>query len=130
MFRYSLDELRSIAESYANSVESPALIMLLGDLGSGKTTFSKFFIEPLLIDKTQRVTSPTFNIIQIYDTIKGPIWHVDLYRIHDLKELYNLDLLEAMCNTICVVEWPQIMVPHIPPAVHDVLEVNLSSHNM
>jgi tRNA threonylcarbamoyladenosine biosynthesis protein TsaE len=127
MFRYSLGELRSIAESHASSIESQALIMLLGDLGSGKTAFSKFFIEPLLIDKTQSVTSPTFNIIQIYDTTKGQIWHVDLYRVHDPRELYDLGLLEAMFNTICIVEWPQIMIPHIPPEVRNVLEVDLSS---
>ncbi|MDR2458972.1 MAG: tRNA (adenosine(37)-N6)-threonylcarbamoyltransferase complex ATPase subunit type 1 TsaE [Holosporales bacterium] len=126
MFRYSLDELRSIAESHASAAEVPMLVMLLGDLGSGKTTFSKFFIEPLLIDKTQRVTSPTFNIIQIYDTVKGQIWHVDLYRVHSSRELYDLGLLEAISSAICIVEWPQIMIPHITPTVRNVLKIDLS----
>ncbi|MDR1365248.1 MAG: tRNA (adenosine(37)-N6)-threonylcarbamoyltransferase complex ATPase subunit type 1 TsaE [Holosporales bacterium] len=124
MFRYKLSELRSIAEFHANAAEPPMVVALLGDLGSGKTAFSQFFITPLLIDKKQKVTSPTFNIIHIYDTTKGPIWHADLYRISDPKELPELGLMEAASNHICIVEWPQIMTPHITSC--NVVEIDLS----
>ena len=113
MYKYSLDQLRNLAESTALSVEPPYSILLEGDLGAGKTTFSQFFISKLLKDKTQPVTSPTFNIVQVYDTVKGDIWHVDLYRINHEDELPALGIFEALHECICLIEWPQILRKYI-----------------
>ena len=98
-----------MAEDMADSVSSPCSIFLEGGLGAGKTTFAQFFIQRLLNDKQQSVSSPTFNIVQIYDTTKGSIWHVDLYRIKNESEIFELGLLEAMHECICLIEWPQIL---------------------
>jgi tRNA threonylcarbamoyladenosine biosynthesis protein TsaE len=112
-FKYSLNRLKQMAEDYAFNARAPFSILLLGDLGAGKTTFSKFFIEKIMIDKNQRVTSPTFNIIQTYETTKGSVWHADLYRIKNKEELLELGLVEAMSNLICIIEWPQLLKQYI-----------------
>jgi tRNA threonylcarbamoyl adenosine modification protein YjeE len=82
----------------------------MGDIGTGKTTFSQFFIREVLINKEQEITSPTFNIVHIYDTLKGPVWHVDLYRIENPSEIDELGLLEAMNEAICLIEWPGLIM--------------------
>ena len=109
MYKYPLEQLQKMAEDMADSVSAPCSIFLEGGLGAGKTTFSQFFIQRLLNDKQQSVSSPTFNIVQIYDTTKGSIWHVDLYRIKNEREIFELGLLEAMHECICLIEWPQIL---------------------
>ena len=109
MYKYPLIRLQKIAEDMADTVSSPCSIFLEGGLGAGKTTFSRFFIQRLLKDKQQSISSPTFNIVQIYDTIKGSIWHVDLYRIKDESEIFELGLFEAMYDSICLIEWPEIL---------------------
>lgn len=109
MHKYSLPELKRIAEELAENVVAPYSIFLEGGLGAGKTTFSQFFIQKLIKCGAQAVVSPTFNIIQIYDTTKGSVWHVDLYRIKDPREIFELGLLEAMQECICLIEWPQIL---------------------
>jgi tRNA threonylcarbamoyl adenosine modification protein YjeE len=98
-----------MAERFAASTSPPFSFFLSGEVGTGKTTFSQFFIRSILIDKEQHITSPTFNIVQIYETIKGPVWHVDLYRIEDSEEIYDLGLLEAMDEFICLIEWPDLL---------------------
>ncbi|MDR1488583.1 MAG: tRNA (adenosine(37)-N6)-threonylcarbamoyltransferase complex ATPase subunit type 1 TsaE [Holosporales bacterium] len=114
IYKYSLSDLEVMAIEYANMVKTPPFTFLLyGDLGSGKTTFTQFFINRLLINKTDVVTSPTFNMVQIYETIKGGIWHADLYRVKNKTELEELGLIEAMHSNICIIEWPKIIEPYI-----------------
>lgn len=123
MYRYSLGELEELALAYAKKAEAPFSILLEGGIGMGKTTFSKFFIENLLLDGLQKVTSPTFNIVQIYETVKGPIWHADLYRLKKEDELFQLGLLEAMHENICLIEWPEILKKYIFDCNYEVLNL-------
>lgn len=105
--KYSLEQLQQKAEDLAIQVEAPQVILLKGTLGTGKTTFSRFFIKKLAGDVT--VSSPTFNIVQIYESPKGSIWHVDLYRLEEEAELEELGIFEACHNYICLIEWPEII---------------------
>ena len=73
MYKYQIKKLKTISENLAQEVVAPFSVLLFGGIGAGKTTFAKFFIEKLLIKK-QNITSPTFNIVHVYYTIKGPIW--------------------------------------------------------
>ncbi|MDR1476045.1 MAG: tRNA (adenosine(37)-N6)-threonylcarbamoyltransferase complex ATPase subunit type 1 TsaE [Holosporales bacterium] len=109
VYRYLLDDLKVMAEGFAMNVRPPFSFFLTGDIGAGKTTFSQFFIRSILIDKNQDITSPTFNIVHIYETIKGPLWHVDLYRIKRLEEIDDLGLFEAMSENVCLIEWPDLI---------------------
>ena len=113
MYKCSLDGLKQLAEDIANNITSPYTILLQGNLGAGKTTFCQFFLESILLNKSQVITSPTFNIINVYNTIKGPIWHVDLYRLENKEEIFNLGLLEFISTGIALIEWPSIIYDYI-----------------
>jgi tRNA threonylcarbamoyladenosine biosynthesis protein TsaE len=112
MYLHSLADLKVMAEELAKKAQPPLSFLLFGDVGTGKTTFSQFFIKSVLIDKAQSVSSPTYNIIQIYETTAGLLWHVDLYRIKEKAEIFELGLFEAMNENICLIEWPEIIIKY------------------
>ncbi len=113
MYKYNIDVLQQMAINLANSIKPPYTILLQGNLGAGKTTFSQFFLQSILINKNQSVTSPTFNIISTYDTIKGEVWHVDLYRINNQEEIINLGLMEFIYTGIALIEWPNLIYDYV-----------------
>ncbi|QIK79706.1 tRNA (adenosine(37)-N6)-threonylcarbamoyltransferase complex ATPase subunit type 1 TsaE [Sphingomonas piscis] len=80
------------------------VILLSGDLGAGKTTLARGFLEAL--GHAGDVPSPSFAIVQPYDALVPPVWHVDLYRIEDAGELAELGL-DAADDGILLVEWPE-----------------------
>lgn len=81
------------------------VVLLEGDVGAGKTHFARALIQSLL-EVPEDVPSPTFTIVQTYETPKGDIWHADLYRLTSTLEIEELGLTEAFENDICLVEWP------------------------
>ena len=84
------------------------IILLEGNLGSGKTTFVKFFCDFLHIK--DKVLSPTFNIINEYNVDKNnKIYHFDLYRLKSKAELIEIDFLDYIdSGNYCFIEWPEI----------------------
>ena len=122
MHKFSLDELQLKAQTLAQQVQPPYTITLYGGLGAGKTTFSRFFLESL-IGEGADVPSPTFNIIQTYDTPKGSVWHADLYRLKTLEEVEETGLIEAMYNYICIIEWPQLIEPLLCDIKHQRIDL-------
>ena len=110
----SLKDLQAEAKSLSLKVLPPCCILLWGDMGAGKTTFSKAFISALLKNKNTEIPSPTFTLVQTYSTAKGEIWHSDLYRISHPEEILELDLLEAMRTCICLIEWPDRLQHYLP----------------
>jgi tRNA threonylcarbamoyladenosine biosynthesis protein TsaE len=111
-FKYNLNDLKKMAETLAESISPPFSYLLEGDVGAGKTTFSQFFIRSIVYDKLINITSPTFNIVHVYETIKGPVWHVDLYRLKSFAEVGELGLFDAMRENICLIEWPDLIRGH------------------
>jgi len=89
------------------------VIAFVGDLGAGKTTFVKTIVDHL--GSTDAVTSPTFSLVQEYDTPNGIIYHFDLYRMESIEEVLSLDF-EAYLDTarLTLVEWPEIAAPVLP----------------
>ena len=112
MYKYPINTLKRIAVDLSNSINPPYTVLLQGNLGTGKTTFSRFFLQSILIN-SQVITSPTFNIINVYNTTKGEVWHVDLYRLESKKEVFNLGLLEFINYGIALIEWPDIIYDYI-----------------
>lgn len=111
--------------------QSARVFALVGDLGAGKTTFSKVFLKELGVE--QHVQSPTFSIINSYDiNARGftKVFHIDAYRIEDVKELEVLHFDTVLQNPehLVVVEWADIAKPLIPADatwitfVHNTLE--------
>lgn len=87
---------------------------LKGDMAAGKTKFSQGFAKGLLVD--EYVTSPTFNVHNVYKFNGGELHHFDFYRITSEEEAFNLYVDEyfGMENTICLIEWPENIENLIP----------------
>ena len=81
------------------------VILLSGPVGAGKTHFARALIQSLL-DVPEDVPSPTFTLVQTYDTRNGHLWHADLYRVAMDTEVDELGLADAFDEAICLVEWP------------------------
>ena len=88
-------------------------VLLSGPVGAGKTHFARALIQSLL-ETREDVPSPTFTLIQTYDTPHGAVWHADLYRISTDAEIDELGLVDAFEDAICLVEWPDRLGPLAP----------------
>ncbi len=88
----------------AGQVRAGDVITLSGPLGVGKTAFARGFIRALGHDGA--VPSPSFAIVQPYEDLSPPVWHVDLYRLEDPSEIEELGL-DAAADGILLVEWPE-----------------------
>ncbi len=102
----NLAALDLAAKRLAAQIPAGSWVYLQGDLGAGKTTFSKAFIAQKGCD--ERVTSPTYALMQDYDTAAGTVIHCDLYRLGDPEELYEIGLLDIAeeRRAVVLVEWP------------------------
>lgn len=100
-----LAALDAIAAQLSQYIPAGSWVFLQGDLGAGKTTFSKAFIKHKGCD--ERVTSPTYALMQDYHTETGTVIHCDLYRLGEPEELYEIGLLELAEENAAVilVEW-------------------------
>jgi N-acetylmuramate 1-kinase len=94
-----------LARDLANELGPNTLMTLTGDLGSGKTTFARALIRTLADDPELEVPSPTFSLMQTYETKSLPVVHCDLYRIGNANELAELGWDEASTGALVLVEW-------------------------
>ena len=94
-----------LGAALARSIRPGDVIALFGDLGAGKTTLSRGLLRGLGFEGD--VASPTFPIVQPYEELQVPLWHVDLYRIEDPAEIEELALEEARAHAALVIEWPE-----------------------
>lgn len=102
----------NLAKSLAKISQAGDVWALFGTLGAGKSVFSRAFIQEL--SKAKEVPSPTFTLLQTYDTGNTEIYHYDLYRIKSPEEIWELNMEEAMHEGICLIEWPEKMGGYQP----------------
>ena len=120
----SLDHLNSLSEKVADHLKEKDCIFLTGEIGVGKTTFTRYLINYLQKkegSKATEVLSPTFNLLYEYDLKKYKIMHYDLYRLKNEKELNNLGIFQENENAIKIIEWPNLIKIH----KFDKLEIHL-----
>lgn len=79
-------------------------VALSGDLGAGKTTLVRGLVQAAL--GPVEVPSPTYTLVQTYDLPDYELWHCDLYRLEKPEEAWELGLIEAMEDAVCILEWP------------------------
>ena len=105
----SPEQTMAIAEKFASTLKYPCVISLRGELGAGKTTFAKGFAKGLGVKEV--LTSPTFAILNEYNSGCLPLYHFDLYRINGVEEAYSLGFEEFFDLTklkgISLVEWAE-----------------------
>ncbi len=115
-FTYTLtqQDLITLAKPLAEALRAGDAVALWGDLGVGKTTFARVLVQALVGEETD-VPSPTFTLVQTYDSPHGEVWHCDLYRLKDPEEAFELGLEDAFHQAICLIEWPERLgnlLPH------------------
>lgn len=96
----------ALAAEMAESARIGDVLCLSGPMGAGKSVFARAFIQTLCGGGTE-VPSPTFTLIQTYDSPRGPVSHFDLYRIESPEECLALGWDDAMADTISLIEWPE-----------------------
>ncbi len=124
----SLDHLNLISKKVSNYLSKKDCIFLIGEIGVGKTTFTRHLINHLQKErdlKSTEVLSPTFNLLYEYDVKELKIMHYDLYRINDSKELDHLGIFSDEEDTIKIIEWPDL----IKTPLEDKLEIYLNYAN-
>ena len=121
----SLDHLQLISKKIADEILKKDCIFLIGEIGVGKTTFTRSLINYLQkregVDQTE-VLSPTFNLLYEYEIKKLKIMHYDLYRIKNSKELIQLGIFNENINSIKIIEWPELLEINVT----DRLELHIS----
>jgi len=106
---HSTEETIALGRKIAAELKAPALVLLSGDLGAGKTTLTKGIASGLHAAKEEDVTSPTFTLVHRYEG-EARVYHVDLYRIGDAHDFETLGLEDVFSeNAIVLVEWPERM---------------------
>ncbi|MCG8492561.1 MAG: tRNA (adenosine(37)-N6)-threonylcarbamoyltransferase complex ATPase subunit type 1 TsaE [Sneathiellales bacterium] len=97
-------ETAAFAERLSAFVKKRDVLTLNGTLGAGKTAFARAFIRSVCGSEIE-VPSPTFNLLLLYDSPKGPIYHYDFYRLEDPEEVWELDVEDAYEEGITLMEW-------------------------
>lgn len=103
---HKMDDWQSVAETVASALEHN-ILLLKGNLGAGKTTFTQFLLKKL--GSEDEVSSPTYSIVNEYQSPKGKIFHFDLYRLKNIDEVYDIGMEEYLDNSfLCIIEWPEV----------------------
>ena len=107
----SLEGLKKFCENVSLYLKKGDIICLSGDLGSGKTTFSRYLINSVYKNQNKEppniIKSPSFPILLTYELSNFEIYHYDLYRISKSSELIHLNIFEELNNSITLIEWPE-----------------------
>ena len=99
------------------------VVGLKGELGAGKTTLARAIIRAAAGDRELIVPSPTFTLVEVYETPRGSFWHFDLYRLEAAEQVYELGWEEALAEGIALVEWPERLGKLLPKHLSVTLEV-------
>jgi tRNA threonylcarbamoyladenosine biosynthesis protein TsaE len=100
------------------------VVGLQGELGSGKTTLARAILRTAAGDPDLIVPSPTFTLVEIYETPRGTFWHFDLYRLEAPEQVFELGWEEALAEGIVLIEWPQRLGDLLPKHLSVILEVD------
>lgn len=120
------NDMVAFSSKISNLAQHGDVILLNGDLGAGKTVFSRAFIRSYCNDQSIDVPSPTFTLLQTYENSKTNIYHFDLYRLAEAEEIYEIGWEEAIADGISLVEWPE----RLGDLVHSIDQSRLLSVNI
>ncbi len=106
-----LEEWKNVVSHIIPNLQHP-ILLLRGNLGVGKTTFTQYFLREL--GSVDEISSPTYSIVNEYDTPKGKVYHFDLYRLKNVTEAYDFGIEEYLDNGfLSIIEWPEIYMDEL-----------------
>ena len=108
----SEEETKQIGRKIASKLKKGDIVVLSGDLGSGKTKFTEGVLS--YFNKQDEISSPTFTIVNEYETEKDMIYHFDVYRLDDIDEFYAIGGEEYFDKGICLIEWGEMIEEILP----------------
>ena len=112
LFTYDITEIDKVSRIIIELIKQKNKVLFSGPLGSGKTTLIKNVMHDL--GYNEHVSSPTFSLINEYIIKDKMIYHIDLYRVNGLDELYEIGFEEYLRNgNLCLIEWPEIAIKMI-----------------
>lgn len=104
------------------------ILLLKGNLGAGKTTFTQFLLKSL--GSEDEVNSPTYSIVNEYSSPKGKIYHFDLYRLKNIDEVYDIGIEEYLDNAfLCIIEWPEVYEDELYGLNYHSMSINNTGEN-
>ena len=106
------NETKKISSLLASKLEQGDIVVLSGDLGSGKTKFTEGFLSYWELEN--EISSPTFTIVNEHNKDNTNIYHFDVYRLNDLDEFYAIGGTEYFQNGICIIEWGELIEDVLP----------------
>ena len=117
------NETKAIGFNIASKLNNTDIVILSGDLGSGKTKFTEGFLSFFGLE--DEISSPTFTIVNEYSKNDVKIFHFDVYRLEDLDEFYAIGGTEYFDKGICLIEWGEL----IEPILHKYIKISISKDN-
>jgi len=108
----SLKDTKNLSKKISEIINAGDVIFLYGEIGVGKTTFVRFFINHLEVEngmKKSDILSPTFNIAYDYDIGEIKVYHYDLFRLKNYKDILELGMFETSKDHIKIIEWPELI---------------------
>lgn len=120
-----LTATETLARRLAPLLRAGDVVALGGELGAGKTAFSRALIRTLHGSDID-VPSPTFTFVQMYDLPVFELWHFDLYRLESPQDAFELDIEDAFATGVSLIEWPVNLGPYLPA---NRLDISLSFAN-
>lgn len=119
---HNQDDTEELAKALSKISKAKDVWALFGTLGVGKSVFSRSFIKNLTA--VDDVPSPTFTLVQVYETSGFDVYHYDLYRLKSPEEIWELNIEEAFMNAVSLIEWPEKMGGYLP---RNCFKVNITS---
>lgn len=118
------NETKSIGYDLASKLNIGDVVILSGDLGSGKTKFTEGFLSYFGLEN--EISSPTFTIVNEYNKNDINIYHFDVYRLEDIDEFYAIGGTEYFDTGICIIEWGEL----IEPILSKYIKINISKDDL
>ncbi len=107
-----LEKVPAAAKQIIEIIGDQRIVLLHGDLGAGKTTLTQQIVSTL--GYTGSTSSPTYSLVNEYESLNGPIYHMDLYRLNDIDEAYDIGLEDYLFSGYyCFIEWPNLLMDMI-----------------